>query len=118
MKRRSRPSWLPFALGLLCGLGVGWALALRQQLISPPAATFAVVPPPVVAVVAAPHLVMPFDKLISVYGKRENNGLAFVFACTPVGGKLGLSPEADELGWYTLADLPRNTLPRHFTKHS
>ena len=52
-------------------------------------------------------------KLIAIYGKRERNGLAFVFACIPIGGKLGLSPESDAVGWYALSDLPKNTLPRH-----
>lgn len=52
-------------------------------------------------------------KLIAVYGKRERGGLAFVFACTPIGGRLGLSPEVSAYGWYHLPELPVNTLPRH-----
>lgn len=55
-------------------------------------------------------------KLIGVYGKGESNGLAFVFACIPIGGKLGLSPESDAVGWYALEDLPTNTLPRHIER--
>ncbi|HEY3288653.1 MAG TPA: NUDIX domain-containing protein [Anaerolineae bacterium] len=52
-------------------------------------------------------------KLIAVYGKPEHGGLAFVFACMPIGGKLGLSPEVSAYGWYHLNELPANTLPRH-----
>jgi ADP-ribose pyrophosphatase YjhB (NUDIX family) len=63
-------------------------------------------------------LYVAVTKLIGVYGKRDRNGLAFVFECIPIGGKLGLSPEADALGWYTLADLPKNTLPRHVERIS
>ena len=55
-------------------------------------------------------------KLIGVYGKGESNGLAFVFACIPIGGKLGLSPESDAVGWYALEELPKNTLPRHIER--
>jgi len=55
-------------------------------------------------------------KLIGVYGKHERNGLAFVFDCIPIGGKLGLSEESDAVGWYALEDLPTNTLPRHIER--
>jgi hypothetical protein len=38
--------------------------------------------------------------------------LVFNFLCVPVGGAIRLNDEADDIQWFSHADIPSNTLPR------
>ena len=38
--------------------------------------------------------------------------LVFNFLCMPVGGAIRLGDEADDIQWFSHADIPSNTLPR------
>jgi ADP-ribose pyrophosphatase YjhB (NUDIX family) len=53
------------------------------------------------------------ERLVGVYSKPFNNDLVFVFAAQVVGGRLTLNDEADQLDYFALDALPRNTIPKH-----
>ena len=52
-------------------------------------------------------------RLAGVYWKPETRELVYNFECRIVSGTPGLSDEADEVGYFALADFPPNTAPYH-----
>ncbi len=61
-------------------------------------------------------LLVRVERLIGVYSVPEKSDLVLNFLCVPIGGALRLSPEADEIRWFSRACIPRNTLPRHIER--
>ena len=57
-------------------------------------------------------LLVRVDRLLGVYAIPARADLVFNFLCVPVGGAIRLSNEADEIQWFSHADIPSNTLPR------
>lgn len=58
-------------------------------------------------------LEVEIERLVGVYNKPNNNDLVFVFAVRVLGGRLTLNEEADQLNYFPLDALPRNTIPKH-----
>ena len=52
------------------------------------------------------------ERLVGVYGKLIKDELVFTFTCRVVGGELVLSDEADQHGYFSLEELPRNMPPK------
>ena len=52
------------------------------------------------------------EKLIGVYGKVNSNDLVLTFLCSVEGGKLQVTEEADEHKYYSVNQLPSNTVPK------
>jgi 8-oxo-dGTP diphosphatase len=57
-------------------------------------------------------LLVRVDRLLGVYAMPARADLVFNFLCVPVGGAIRLSNEADDIQWFSHADIPSNTLPR------
>ena len=51
-------------------------------------------------------------KLIGVYSKAEKDEIVFSFECKINSGSITLSDEADKIEYFSLADLPKNTVPK------
>lgn len=51
--------------------------------------------------------------LFGVYSKPQESDIVFLFICKKIGGKLEVSSEAKELGYFSLDTLPENILPGH-----
>jgi 8-oxo-dGTP diphosphatase len=58
-------------------------------------------------------LIVEVERLVGVYGKRGRNELVFAFVCRVTGGKLMPTNEADENGYFSIDQLPSNTLLKH-----
>ena len=58
-------------------------------------------------------LQVDIDQLIGVYWVHRKQDLVFTFTCHIVGGAVRTTPEADQLCWFAVEDLPANTLARH-----
>ena len=52
------------------------------------------------------------ERLVGVYGKDDRNELVFAFVCRVVGGELTLSDEADKHRYFSMDQIPPNTLPK------
>lgn len=52
------------------------------------------------------------ERLASICGKLERDELVFTFVCRVVGGRLTLTDEADQHAFFTVDNLPANTVPR------
>jgi 8-oxo-dGTP pyrophosphatase MutT (NUDIX family) len=50
-------------------------------------------------------------RLVGVYTKPRTDTMVFSFHCTVVGGRLAVSDEADEHGYFALHDVPVNHSP-------
>lgn len=48
-------------------------------------------------------------RLVGVYGKDYKNEIVFAFECKIIGGKLGLTDEADQHKYFAFKDIPKNT---------
>lgn len=57
-------------------------------------------------------LLVRVDRLLGVYAMPARADLVFNFLCVPIGGAIRLSNEADDIQWFSHADIPSNTLPR------
>jgi 8-oxo-dGTP diphosphatase len=57
-------------------------------------------------------LLVRVDRLLGVYAVPARADLVFNFLCVPVGGAIRLSDEADDIQWFSRADIPSNTSPR------
>ncbi len=55
-------------------------------------------------------------RLTGVYGKAERDDLVFAFECRVVGGALRTTDEADDHRYFSVEDIPRNTLPKQVTR--
>jgi ADP-ribose pyrophosphatase YjhB (NUDIX family) len=58
-------------------------------------------------------LVVRVERLLGIYAAPMRSSVVLNFLCVPVGGTIRLSDESDAIQWFSLADLPSNTLPRH-----
>ena len=56
------------------------------------------------------------DRLLGVYSVPERREVVFSFLCTPIGGSLRPSNEADDIQGFGRRALPSNTLPRHLER--
>jgi len=61
-------------------------------------------------------LLVDIERLVGVYSKPKNNDLVFVFSVRSTAGMLTLNPEADQLQFFPLGDLPANTIPKHIER--
>lgn len=52
------------------------------------------------------------SRLVGIYSKPDQRELVFSFACVVTGGTPALSDEADEIAYFSMADIPANTLPK------
>ena len=52
------------------------------------------------------------NKLIGVYSKTEKEEIVFSFECQIVSGDITLSDEADRIEYFSVKDLPNNTVPK------
>jgi len=52
------------------------------------------------------------SKLTGIYSKPNKNEIIFNFTCEVLEGKLQLNKEARELKYFSLKDIPKNTVPR------
>jgi ADP-ribose pyrophosphatase YjhB (NUDIX family) len=57
-------------------------------------------------------LLVRVDRLLGVYAMPTRADLVFNFRCVPEGGAIRLSDEADEIQWFSAADIPSNTSSR------
>ncbi len=51
-------------------------------------------------------------KLFCVYSKPEKNTIGFDFECEVVNGKITLNDEAKEIKYFSLDEIPKNTVPK------
>jgi len=56
------------------------------------------------------------NRLLGVYSKPDVNDLVFLFLCEPIGGKLTLSEESDQLEYFSIDKLPTNLIPNHLER--
>lgn len=52
------------------------------------------------------------DRLVGVYSKPERDEVVFAFVCVIIGGELTTSDEADQIEYFALEQIPRNTSPK------
>lgn len=50
------------------------------------------------------------ERLAGIYYKLKENEIVFSFICKTIGGKPGLTDEADRIEYFSLENLPINTL--------
>ncbi|MEI6288782.1 MAG: NUDIX hydrolase, partial [bacterium] len=53
------------------------------------------------------------ERLAGVYSKRNQTDLVFSFVGRIVGGKITLTDEADQIEYFSIEDIPKNTAPKH-----
>ena len=51
-------------------------------------------------------------KLVGVYSKRDHNDLALSFLCKIIGGQATLNDEADQIEYFEVDKMPKNTIPK------
>jgi 8-oxo-dGTP diphosphatase len=51
--------------------------------------------------------------LVGIYGKPHRDELVFVFTGKITGGKLKKTAESDDLEYFKLNKIPKNTIPKH-----
>ena len=51
-------------------------------------------------------------KILGVYSKRDEDNLAFSFLCKIIGGQAVLNNEADQIKYFDIDELPKNTIPK------
>jgi len=52
------------------------------------------------------------ERLAGIYSKRNKNDLMFSFVCRVIGGKLTLTDEADQIEYFSIGEIPKNTVPK------
>lgn len=55
-------------------------------------------------------------RLNGIYFKPVKNELVFVFICDIVGGKIQQTDEADDINYFSLAELPDNIAQKHIKR--
>ena len=53
------------------------------------------------------------ERLLGVYSVSTRDDIVFNVLCTPVGGTLGTTSEADRVEWFNRSAIPANTSRRH-----
>ena len=56
------------------------------------------------------------SKLVGVYDKPEEKDIVFSFICDVVAGEITLNDEADKIEYFSVDDLPHNTVPKHIER--
>jgi 8-oxo-dGTP diphosphatase len=51
------------------------------------------------------------EKLVGVYSKDYKNDIVFAFICKRGSGKISINEEADQIKFFRVDSLPRNTIP-------
>lgn len=51
-------------------------------------------------------------RLVGIYSKPDKNEIVFVFTCSISNGTPSLSDEVKEINYFTLEELPKNTVPK------
>ncbi|MDD4332523.1 MAG: NUDIX hydrolase [Patescibacteria group bacterium] len=51
-------------------------------------------------------------RLLGVYSKRNETDIVFSFACEVMGGVITINDEADEITYFSLDEIPKNTSPK------
>lgn len=54
--------------------------------------------------------------LVGIYHFPDQDELVFSFICNIVGGELGLTNEADQIGWFSIDAWPDNTYDQHIER--
>lgn len=57
-------------------------------------------------------LEVSIERLSGVYSKPEEDDVVFNFVSRIIGGKITLSDEADEIKYFDINNLPKNTVPK------
>jgi len=52
------------------------------------------------------------ERLAGIYSKRKKNDIAFSFVCKVIGGKITLTDEADKIEYFSIGEIPKNTVPK------
>ncbi|MFZ2150361.1 MAG: NUDIX domain-containing protein [Minisyncoccia bacterium] len=52
-------------------------------------------------------------KLFAVYNKLGKNSINFSFLCRITGGEATLNDEADQIEYFEIDKIPKNTVPKH-----
>ena len=55
-------------------------------------------------------------RLSGIYFKPNSNEIVFAFICKVVGGKISLSDEADQIEYFNIKDIPKNTSPKQIER--
>jgi len=61
-------------------------------------------------------LVVAMERLAGIYSKPDQAELVFSFVCTILAGAPTLTDEADEIAYFALDEVPRNTSIKHFER--
>ncbi|MFA5317901.1 MAG: NUDIX domain-containing protein [Patescibacteria group bacterium] len=56
------------------------------------------------------------EKLVGIYSKNNKNDIVFSFKCKVIGGEIALSDEADEIEYFDINSLPKNTVPKQVVR--
>ena len=57
-------------------------------------------------------LAVEIERLTGLYWKPGSDEVVFQFACRVIGGTPGTSDEADAVGYFSVDELPANTVPK------
>jgi 8-oxo-dGTP diphosphatase len=52
------------------------------------------------------------ERLAGIYSKRNQNDIVFSFVCKIIGGKTMLTDEADQIEYFSIEQIPKNTVPK------
>jgi len=52
------------------------------------------------------------ERLVGIYSKRNKNDIAFSFVCKVIDGKITLTDEADQIEYFSIGEIPKNTVPK------
>lgn len=61
-------------------------------------------------------LLVAIERLAGIYSKPEQSALVFSFVCTILAGVLTLTNEADQIAYFTVNEIPRNTSPKQVAR--
>ncbi len=56
------------------------------------------------------------DYLAGVYCKRDRKNIVFSFVCKIAGGEMTLTDEADQIEYFSISKIPKNTPPRQIER--
>lgn len=52
------------------------------------------------------------ERLAGVYSKQNQADIVFSFVCRIIGGELTLTDEADQIEYFSIGEIPKNTSPK------
>lgn len=56
------------------------------------------------------------ENLVHLSSNPTKGDVVFLFTCKVIGGKITLNDEADKIEYFSLDDIPRNTVPKHILR--